>query len=379
MRSKEVLLSRPDYQSLRDPSRFSWSVGSTYLALLEATGIPLHAFYTDPDAGIEAYRRGRPLLAEMYGPDVALPAPATPPVSYGHVSGLGMDLVFPEGGEVNYVRSDRSVRDWIPVLERPVDWAHAGMLPSFLEYRERMQKALPGEEVKLSWGHEGPLTTAYEMLDFRAFTAPYDEPEDFRRFLRLATDSIVDFIRFMNRLRGQPEVNPKSGGLSDDCSSMFGHDLWPEFVMPAWERYFSGITTGDRTAHVEDLREAQLPFLEEIGLVSYDPSVSAKLNPALIARTIRVPFGWRLVNFHYQTMNERDIRDWVFQAAADGASSVFTFVCSMMCNETMVAKVHAFIEAAKEAKRLIEGGAVREDLRREVSAAGRKRFWAEWP
>jgi hypothetical protein len=372
-------VGKPDYTKLRDPSRFSWSVAASCNGLLEATGIPIRTFNLDPDAGIELYRRGRPLLREMYGPEVALPAPATPPVSYGHVNALGLDLVFPVGGEVNYVHSDRSVRDWIPVLERPVDWIRAGRLPFFLDYKERMEKAFPGEKVGLSWGHEGPMTTAYELLDFRAFTDPHDDPEGFLRFLELTTDSIVDFIRCLRRFQGEPEVNPKSGGMCDDCASMFGPALWPAFVLPAWERYYAGTTTGRRTAHVEDLREGQLPFLEDIGLVSFDPSVSARLNPALIARTIRVPFGWRLVNFHYLTMSEQDVRDWVFQAAVDGASSVFTYVASLMCNAVMVRKVHAFIDAAKEAQRMIEGGAARGDLRHNVSAAGRKKLWTEWP
>ncbi len=370
---------KPDYATLRDPSRFSWSVEATYLALLEITGTGLREFNLDPDAGIDVYRRGRKLLGALYGPELLLPGPATPPISYGHVNALGVALVFPEGGEVNYERGVHSMTQWCEVLSQPVDFATAGSIGFYLDYKARMEKAFPGEKVDLSWGHEGPMTTAYELLDFQAFTAAYDDPEGFRRFLDLQTRSIVAFIRFSRRLRGDPEVSPDSAGMCDDCASMYGPALWPEFVLPHWEQFFRGVTTGLRSAHVEDLRREQLRFLEDIGLTSYDPSISGKLNPRMIRENCRVPFGWRLANFHYPGLTEGEVRDWVFQAVADGASSVFTYVCAMMTGADTVKKVSSFIEAAREAKRMIDAGASRSDVGSNVSPAGRRKFWAAWP
>jgi len=164
--------------------------------------------------------------------------------------------------------------------------------------------------------------------------------------------------------------------MCDDVASMFGPWQWDEFVMPYWEQYFSGITTGRRSAHVEDLRKEHLPFLDKIGLWNYDPSVSAKINPRLIRDGCHVPFGWRLVSFHYPNMTAQEVRDWVFQAAADGASSVFTYISAMMCDTATVPKVRAFIEAAKEATRMFEAGATTADVGRNVSEAGRRKFWA---
>ena len=370
---------RPDYATLRDTVGLTWSVEATYLALLEISGIGLREFNLDPGAGVEAYRKGRRLLSDLYGPDLALPGPATPPISYGHINALGVPLVFPEGGEVNYERCVHSMAGWCDVLSRPVDFASAGRIGHFLDYKARMERAFPAEKVGLSWGHEGPLTTAYELLDFAAFTAPYDDPAGFTRFLDLQTESIVAFIRFSRRLRGDPEMNPGSGFMCDDCASMYGPALWPRFVLPHWEQFFRGITRGKRGAHVEDLRREQLPFLEEIGLWSYDPSISHKLNPRLIRDGCRVPYGWRLANFHYPGMSEQDIRDWVFQAVADGASSVYTYVCAMMTTAEAVRKVRAFIEAAQEAARMLGAGASRSTVGSNVSAEGRTRFWASWP
>ena len=92
------LHAKPDYSALRAETPFTWSVSATYLALLEVTGIPIRRFNLDPAAGVELYRKGWPMLREMFGEDVALWGPSTPPISYGHVNGLGSRLTFPDGG-----------------------------------------------------------------------------------------------------------------------------------------------------------------------------------------------------------------------------------------------------------------------------------------
>jgi hypothetical protein len=372
-------MQKPEYDRLRESRGFSWSVSATYLALLDITGIPIREYNTRPEAGIELFRRGRAALREMYGQELGLPGPMTPPISYGHVNALGLELVFPEGGEVNYVRSRRSLEEWCGILERSTDYAHAGMIGTFQAYQAELAAAFPGEKVSLHWGYEGPMTTAYELRDMAVFTDAADRPELFRRFLELASRSIVDFARFMRRLQGEPEVNPVSSGLCDDVASMFGPPMWRSFVLPSWEMYYSGLTTGTRSVHVEDLRPDQLRFLEEAGVSSYDPSISAKINPRLIASATRVPFGWRLANFHYPGLTETEVREWVFQAVADGASQVFTYVCAGMCTPPMVRKVQAFSEACRESKRMLQSGASRADVGKNVSPSGRARFWARWP
>jgi hypothetical protein len=129
---------------------------------------------------------------------------------------------------------------------------------------------------------------------------------------------------------------------------------------------------------VEDLRTEQLFCLEEIGLASFDPSISPKLNPRLLAQHTRVPFTWRLGCFHYREMSVQEVEDFVFQSAADGASGVITYVAEAICNEESVPKVHAFIRAAKEAKRLVAEGCPREEIGQRVSPEGRAKLWDQW-
>lgn len=372
-------MSAPDYLRIRAEAGFAWEVSATYLALLDATGIPIKEFNLDPKAGIEAYRRGRRLLRDLYGPELRLPAPATPPVSYGHANALGIDLVFPEGGEVNYDRSPRTLRHLRDLLKRETDFGKAGMIPFFLDYRRRLQEAFHDEQVGFSMGHEGPITTAYVLRGEDFFTDLYDEPRRVKELLALETESIVRYVHFTARLHGEPAVRTDGGGLADDVSSMMHPRMWEEFVLPFWERYFQGITSGRRSAHVEDLRPEHLPFLERIGLSYYDPSISHKLNPRAIKDACRVPFGWRLANFHYPLMNLQEVKEFVFQAAADGATKIFTNVCAMMANDAMAEKVRAFTEACKTVERMLADGASRAELGASVSPEGRMRFWKHWP
>lgn len=296
------------------------------------------------------------------------------------INTLEAELLFPEGGEVNHGILCNTLENGIEILKKPVDFAGAGMLPFYLEYRRQMQEAFPGERIGFAFKYEGPLTTAYTLRRDNFFYDPYDNPELTKEFLRLITDSIIQFNYFIRkRIFEKPEIDPDGAGLADDCAAMFGPDLWPEFVIPYLEQYYRGFTTGKRYAHIEDLRPDQLCFLEQLRLSNYDPSVSPKINPAIINEKTRVPFQWRLCNFHYPTMTVQDVADFVYQAAANGASLVFTYVCNGMCNDKTVPKVSAFIAAGKTAKAMLDRGASREEVGQLVSESGKAKFWDKWP
>jgi len=369
----------PDYEKLRAQTPFSWFVGASYSALLRLTDIPIKEFNLNPAAGIEVYRKGRPLLREMTGPDVALPALATPPVSYGHIHALGAELIFPEDGEVNHSTLYPSPEAGVRRLKQPIDYAKVGLFPFFLDYREKLQAAFPGETVNFSMGYEGPITTAYTLRRDDFFYDPYDNPRLTKEFLHLIVESVLDYCRFLARLNGRPVIEPESAGICDDISSMIRPEMWPEFVIPYIDQYFSGRTSGTRVAHIEDLRPEQLHFLEDLGLVYFDPSISPKINPKILDEKCRVPFGWRLGSFHYDSMSCQDVQDFVFQAAADGACKLFTYVADLMCQAETLPKVHAFIATCKTVSDMFQNGATRADVAACVSPSGKQKFWAHWP
>ena len=211
------------------------------------------------------------------------------------------------------------------------------------------------------------------------FTDVYDDPERTKEFLGLCVESILQYKYFLADLNGQPHISPSGNKLYDDVGSMFSVPMWPEFVLPYYEQYFEGLTTGTRGAHIEDLRPEQLHFLEDMGLSDFDPGISHKINPPIIRDRCRVSFGWRMGSFHYNGLTTDEVADWVYQAVADGASYVFSQVAEEMCDEETVAKVQVFIGAAKKVASLFEKGATREEIGERVSPEGRERFWAHWP
>ena len=373
------IASKPDYSKLRFETPFQWGIISSYDTLLALTGIPIRDFYLNPEAGIEAYRRGRPLVTEMFGPDVPPPALATPHVSYGHVNCLGAELLFPEGGEVCHGVPFDSLDDAIAVLHKKIDWPNAGMASFYMEYGRRLSEAFDGEECIVAFGLEGPLTTAYTLRGHGIFTDSMDDPPKFKQFLELLTKSILDFGYFYGDINGWPRFSEDGAGLCDDVASMFHPDTWPEYVLPYWDLYLGTKTNGPRFAHVEDLRVEHLKYLEEIGLTTYDPSISHKLNPVLISQYCRVPFQWRLGSIHYAVMSCQDVRDFVFRSVADGASSIFADACEPQCNAAEAMKVKTFIETAREVEKMLTEGAAREDIGKCTSKEGMKRFWDHWP
>ncbi len=369
---------RPDYEKAREEREFDWFVAGTQGAMRELAAIPIREFNLAPDACIEAYRRGRPALREMFGPDVSMPDLCTPAISYGHANALGSSLIFPDDGEVGHTHPFESLEEAIAALREPVEFASVGMTSFYLEFQREMQRVFPEERVGWGFGYEGPLTTAYEMRGEGFFLDIYDQPEQAREFLCLLTKSIVGFHAFHARQNGEPPLHPETGGMADDVASMIPPALWDDLVIPYWEQYYEGLTTGRRIAHVEDLRPVQLPYLETIGLSFFDPSISPQLNPPLVTRHCRVPYTWRLGSIHYPLLSEQDIRDFVFRSVADGASRVHSHVSEGMCNDEGVRKVQAFIDAAKEVDRLLDAGANRSEIESLVSESGRNKFWDHW-
>lgn len=370
---------KPDYNNLRDATKFSWFVNASCNALMEVTGIPIKEFNLNPDAGVEVYRKGRPIIKEIFGGDVGVPAPTTPPVSYGHINTLGAELIFPENGEVNHSTLCDSLERGIEILKKPVDFGKTGMVPYYLEYMQKLKQNFPDEKIGFGFGAQGPVTTAYLLRRDSFFYDPYDNPERTMEFLALIAASVVKFKKYFARtLYGESDINPQGCGLCDDCAAMLGPDLWPDFVIPYINYYFENMTTGTRFAHIEDLRPNHLELLEKLYLDFYDPSVSPQINPCIIKNNTRVPFAWRLASFHYPDMNLTDIRDFVFKAAADGAGRVFTYVPENSCCLENIEKVKTFIDAAKQVDSALCRGASRSEIMTWVTRDGMNKFWDNW-
>jgi len=368
-------VEKPNYQKLWEQRRFSWYVGVAGSSVWMLADVPIQEFYKKPTSCIEAYRRGRLLLKELFGPDVPVPPVSTPMIKYGHLNTLGAELYFPEAGEPCTKFLFESAEEGIKYLKRKVDFATAGMAPFYLDFYKIMQNAFPDERVYFGWQWEGPVTTAWGLLGETFMYDLFDKPDVLHEFLQLSTASVVDFCQFFCRVENTKVLDsePDHGRLCDDIAAMIPAALWEEFVLPYWGMYYDGPVPG-RIVHCEDMKPAQLPYLEKESIVDYDPGVSPNLNPAIIRAATPVPFGWRLAVNHYRSMSLQSVVDFVYQAVADGASYVFTFVEADMCQESTAEKVRAFIAAAKQAKRLLSKGVSRKEIGQRVYARGAKKF-----
>lgn len=339
-------------------------------------GVPFHLLFTDLDAIVEAYAKGRPLAEELFGPDVGMGGPGWAGNSYGHVNALGGELTFPEGSEVGASPIYGSLDEGIAALRRDVDFEKQGMFPFYLDLWERLKRAFPDYELPFTgFKAEGPVTSAWLLRGHDFFMDILDQPEKAKEYLDLVTSSEIKYNKLIRRINGQPEVTESGQGLADDGAAMISPALWPELVMPILERHYAEQTRGLRGAHIEDLKVEHLPFLDELRLSSYDPSVSLKLTPALIRDNCRVPFVWRLIGWqfsggHSLSRTLEEIKQWVVGAAADGASGVSCVFGRAMCAPGGVEQVHAFIRAGKRVQRLLEEGCPRGALRQRADARG---------
>ncbi|OHB60119.1 MAG: hypothetical protein A2Y12_09235 [Planctomycetes bacterium GWF2_42_9] len=373
---------QPDYNKLRDEAGFNWRVESNYYSLMDLTDITLKELYKNPKAMIELFRKGTGPLKDIFGDDVSEPCLSTPAISYGHVNCIGAELLFPDdpAGEVNHSKPYNTLQEAISLLKvkKEINFAESGMAPFYLEYRNELIKAFDGKFCAFWFSAEGPLTSAYALRGGNIFYDIYDNPEAFKEFMTLLVDSIIDYRRFVNVIHGHPIVNKDRFGLCDDIAAMFGPNLWPEFVIPFINQYYLGLTTGKRHAHIEDLTPDHLPHLETIGIVDYEPSVSAKVNPIIISDRCKIPFHWSLQSFHFPELTHQDVKDWVFRAAANGASNIFITLSDGMTKEPTLSKVKIFIEACKDVKRMLDDGESRETIGDYVSVSGKNKFWSNW-
>ena len=365
--------TKPRRPCNRDEVPFSWHVSCGMPVYAALAGVRFDRIFRDFDAIVEAFTVGEPRARERFGSDVRYDGPTWAGISYGHANGLGAQLTFPEDSEVGHTPIYRSLSEGVAALQQEVDWANAGLMPFYLDLWEQLKRAFPDRHIAFGgFGAEGPITTAWELRGHGFFLDLYDNPELCKVFLRLVTDSIVDYNTFVRSVNGQPAFVETGIGLCDDVSAMLhpdpsglspsGRSLWPDMVLPFQEQFFRTQTSGRRHAHIEDLTPDHLPYLDDLGLDRFDPSVSPGLKASDLRDRCHVPFLWRLNSMQVRDFSRDQIRCYVFEGVADGASGVFCVIARTMITSEDVTKVHTFIDAAKQVEQLLADGCPRHRL-----------------
>jgi len=319
--------------------------------------------FRDADAIVQAFTVGEPMARELFGPDVTYGGPAWAGISYGHINCLGSPLRFPESSEVAHAPIYDSLDQGIQALQRPVNWADEGLMPDYLDLWEALKRALPTRSIRFAgFGYEGPITTAWEVRGHGFFTDLYDDPVRCKTFLYLLTESIVSYSTFIRYVNDEAAFAETGVGLCDDVSAMIHPKLWPELVLPFQDQYFRTQTSGRRHAHIEDLIPDHLSYLDDLKLDRFDPSVSPRLQPRDLRDRCHVPFLWRLNSMQVRDWTCEQIRRFVFESVADGASGVMSIISRTMTGPEDVEKIHTFIEAAKQVEQLLADGCTRRQL-----------------
>jgi len=334
---------------MRQTLGFGWFVGVADETLSFLAGIDLDEYYLNPDSCVRAIRLGRARIGDLFSDDVRPPGVSCPPLSYGHIACLGAKVLFPHNSEPSVRPVFDSIQDAIDALSRKRKFEENDLFKHYDGMYRRLREEFPEENVKfMGFGHEGPITSAVLLRGKDFCVDLYRHPDDVKRFLELVTDSIVDFVRFTRRINSEPEDTSQSFGLADDFSSLIHPEMWGEFVVPYWDRYYSQLTSGARTLHCENLDPRHLKYLEQVGISYYDPSISPRLRPSIIKDRTTIPFTWRLASFELLRMSVDEVRDWVRSSAEEGATHVHFYVEWTTCTGDNPSKVSAFISAAKE-------------------------------
>ncbi|MDF1515758.1 MAG: uroporphyrinogen decarboxylase family protein [Anaerolineae bacterium] len=323
-------------------------------AYAKLAGVRYDLTFFDYDAIVEAYEVGYPRARDIFGDHVNYSGPGWSGISYGHVNCLGSPLTFPIDSDVAHAPIYATLEQGINALQKTVDWSNAGLLPRYLKLWQKLKIAYPDMSIPFQgFGVEGPVTTAWELRGHDFFTDIYDAPQRTTTFLRLVTESIVDYMVFVRQINNQPAMPEDGIGMVDDISALLHPDSWETYVVPYHEFYFSSQTSGRRHAHIERLFPAHLPFLDALKLDSFDPSVSPTLRPADISTGCNVPFMWRLNAMQVRDYTLEQVRDFVYQAVAEGASGVFSHVGRIMTTMNAAVRIKVFIRAAQHVARLL--------------------------
>jgi hypothetical protein len=121
--------------------------------------------------------------------------------------------------------------------------------------------------------------------------------------------------------------------------------MWPEFVIPYWNQYFEGLTTGTRSVHCENLAPAHLKHLKDVNLCHYQPSVSDLLTIENVKANTDIPFDWLLYSYRITDMSDAEIQQWVDKAVEAGITLIRTQFGKYTYEVNKLDRIKAFYKA----------------------------------
>ncbi|MDD4891890.1 MAG: uroporphyrinogen decarboxylase family protein [Phycisphaerae bacterium] len=268
--------------------RFSFGIMDSLAAQL--AGVPTAMLHLDVDAMCAACDAVAP-LADRLG--VPRPVPHLAGLTYVHASTLGVPVHITPDAEEPWAEPCIHSPEDIDRLAEPADYLAAGLVPRRLALAAELKRRRPNASGSIGHDLEGPVTTAALMMGPSFFMLPYDDPERAHKLLAFCTRSSISYCRVLNARTGS---SPDGGhvGFPDDFAGMLTPPLFREFVLPYWRTIFEEFKATRRSLHCELLHPEHMPFLEELRIDDYDPSVDQYLPAEALRQHCRVPYGLRI-------------------------------------------------------------------------------------
>jgi len=267
--------------------RFATGLADSLLA--ELIGVPQMALHLDIDAMIRAADAGA-AVADRLGIDP--PAPHLAGLAYLHASTLGCEVTFPLDALEPGIRPCIRKPEDIDGLREPDDYLAAGIVPRRLALAAELAARRPDASGHIGHDYEGPITTAVLMMGQTFFVLPYDDPARAHRLLEFITRSAIHYVQALRVRQRRPEADWV--GICDDFAGIFCPETFGQFVAPYWDMLYAGLGAVHRGLHSELLREAHLPFLTQVRIGEFDPSVDPFLPPETLRRSCPIPYTLRI-------------------------------------------------------------------------------------
>jgi len=319
----------------------TWRVSVAPEVLTEYAGTRLRDYYTDAAVMLRTQEQARERFLDLCGVEVTRPHVAVP--AYIGAAALGGQIVYPEDSSPMLANQGRVLADDRAVMALGVP--HPKDDPAFrwmLAVREHIEAAT-GKRVGLPAGQEGPLTTAVLLRGQSFLLDLYESPTAAHHLLQVVTETYLAYVRYAQSLSGE---RGGAVGIADDFAGLVSPAMWPEFVVPYWERIFAELGPGRRVVHSELLRVEHLSFLDEMSVDHFDPGADQYLTGPLIRAHSDIPFTRYLLPVDDLTLTDPDgVRRRYAEEVEGGASHIDADVSG---RGIPAANIRAFVDVARQ-------------------------------
>jgi len=245
--------------------------------LLEIGNINFYQLHFESKAIIRAYEKLKKIAEEL---EITPPIPKMAGFCYPHIASLGAHIEFPEDGEPKPFPLIKNIED-IDKLKEPEDYLKASIIQKKLKTLEELKKYVPETPNTIGHIYEGPITTAVLLMGQDFFILVYENPEKAHKLLDFCVNSSLNYAKTILNYFGE-EIKEGPKGIPDDFAGILPPKLFPEFVLPYWDRMYEGLKAIERHLHSELLREEHLKFLKDLKINVFDSSTDQYLNGEIL-------------------------------------------------------------------------------------------------